>query len=238
MENKTPQNRRTTSASRFGSVTNNAPRRTAAPARTRVAGANAQSGRRPSGFAPAAPERRRTPAKPAAAKPAAARTVKRPEHQEPIRNKRTQRRRELPLWQKLLLIGVPALLVFIVVIVLIFGGDDGTYHQLPRVERGTSSAFEPEETSAPEGAGALDDLSAFAASEEPAAQDPDLDEAAIFDALAGSGNLDGFLDGAGDFADAGDLPDEGFFGDTDGFGDDADADDLLKQLIALEEAGA
>lgn len=240
MENKTPQNRRTAYSGRFGSVTESAPRRTTAPARSRTAGMSTQSGRRPSGFAPAAPEKRRTAArpttaKPASAKPAAAKAPRREKRQEPIRNKRTQRRRDLPLWQKLLLIGIPLLLVFIIVIVLVFGGDDGTYHQLPKVERGSSSAFTPEETNAPEGAGAFGDV------EETADESFEIDEAAVFDAIADSEGFEGFLDGA-DGADTFDETDAAsnadFFGDFDGFGDDADLDDaaILDQLIAFEEA--
>ena len=136
MENKIPQNKPTTSA-----ATSGAQARTAASARSRTSGAGAQTAHRPSGFAPTASQKRQAPKKPEPAKAAA-----KPKREKPIHNKRTQSRHRLALWQKLLLIGIALLVVFIAVIVLIFGGRGGTYHQLPRIERKGPSEFMPEAT--------------------------------------------------------------------------------------------
>ena len=238
MENKSSENRRTAHANRFSDSTGGAARRTAASARARAAGA--QGGHRPSGFAPAAPQKRRPEAKPAPKK-AKAKIQRSEKREKPLRNKRTQPKRSFAPWQKALMIGIPALAVLLVIFVLIFGGGNGTYHQLPKVERGSSSAFTPDETNVPEEANMPEAFGAFggaAAFDDSAFDESDFDASAFddaaFDASAfdASGDLEGFLGGADNLGDL-----EDFDGEFD-FGEGGDFDDaLMQQFLASEGAG-
>ena len=204
MQNKTAQPRQTAYANRAAGQASTA-------TRPRTANAGAQSGRRPSGFAPTAPEKRR-----AASAKATKQAPKKPRREKPLRNKRTRAQRPMPLWTKLLMIGLPALILLIVILALIFGGGNTTYHQLPRVVRGSSSAFEPDETGATSEAGT---------SEAPAS--------AAFGAANDAGSLEG-IGGESLNDGAGDPVSDGFFSDT---GDAGDAT-LLNELIALEGANS
>lgn len=243
MDNKTPQNRKATYTGRSGSPASGAQKRPAASSRARSAGA--QAGPRPTGFAHAAPERRRAAAQPAEAK-TSKRSIKlklpklpkREKPQKPLRNKRTQGKSAMPSWQKLLLIGVPALIALIVLLALIFGGNKGTYHQLPKVERDPDAVFSPEETIAPEGTSGAPAIDAEAA----------FSDAAFADNSEGFfGGSDTFADGAEDlfgsqnaFDDSASANDLDAFGDFGDLGSDQNLDDaaLLEQLIALDEANA
>ena len=232
MENKTPENKRTAYTGRSAGSTNGAARRTAASARARTAGT--QGGHRPSGFAPAPAQKRRTEAKPAPSK--TNKKLQTPEKQKkPLHNKRTQPKRSFAPWQKALLIGIPALIVLLIVFVLIFGGSDTTYHQLPIVERNGSSAFTPDETSVPDEANMLESFGDAAAFDESAFDASAFDDP-TFDAseFEASGDLEDFLGGESSFGDLEGFDDEFDFGDAGNFDDD---DALMRQFIASEEAG-
>lgn len=101
--------------------------------------------RRPSGFGTAGQPRKAKPApepkKETKAKPAKPRKEKRVrKEREPGKNR--------PILRILLGIAAAAILVS-VLMVLIFGGEDTTYHQMPTIERESIAQFEPEMTPIP-----------------------------------------------------------------------------------------
>lgn len=233
MENRTSQNKRTTYTSRFANPAGGSPQHTATAARSRAAGA--QTGARPSGFAPAAPRKSST----AAAKPEP-KNARQKSTLDRSNNKRGAKRPAAPGWLKFVIIGAVLLVILIIVLALAFGGKDVTYHQLPRVERGSSSAFSPEETSAPDGAPSSP-AEAPQADVEAALDESDVWNADAFlggaDVPEGFGSVDdaALADIAGAFGAAGDWN----FGGTDaanGF-DGQDEQALLDELMGLIEAG-
>ena len=187
--------------------------------------------RRPSGFAPAEPAKRRTqPVKrPTAAPAPASKPAEKPKREKKTNNKRAPRQSSSRGWKKLLLAGLAVLAVLIVLFVLIFGGGNKVHHQLPRVERSSDAVFAPEDTYPPEEANAPEEEIAFgSAFEENLTDDADGVDA-VFDDIPADfdgGEFDELesLDEA-DFAD-----DAGFFGD----GDAASEDDILRELLANE----
>ena len=56
--------------------------------------------------------------------------------------------RDRPLLRALLIV-LAVVLVLLVMMVIIFGGEDKTYHQMPVIERETTAEFEPDETPMP-----------------------------------------------------------------------------------------
>ena len=210
MENKSPQNQRVKYTGRFATEADSKPPRAAAPVRPRPTGTQAQAGRRPSGFAPAEPAKRRPAPRPAPAKA----NVKR---EKPVRNKRTPGRKSGWGWKLPLLAALALVIVLTVILFAIFGGRNVTHHQLPKVERGSSSAFTPEETNAPEGT-EVPQMSA--ATEAPAEAD-----VSASDGEAAIGEADFFNDLER-------LDESSFFDDA----EDLDGTDLLNELLALEGA--
>lgn len=151
MQDKTPRDQRVPYTGRFADPNSGARKSGFEPARPRAA---SDAPRRPSGFAAAEPAKPR-PAAPSKADEGAKDEKKagllkrlrkfreeRPEKPGKIRNKRSQMPR-LTWWEKLL-IGVIILALLIILLALIFGGDAKTRHQMPRIERGGDSAYEPE----------------------------------------------------------------------------------------------
>jgi len=101
--------------------------------------------RRPSGFGTAG----QTPkAKPV---PEPKKTAK-PKPEKPVKEKRTRKEQEpgknRPVLRALLAIAAAVVLVSILM-VLIFGGEDTTYHQMPTIEWETEASFAPDQTPMP-----------------------------------------------------------------------------------------
>lgn len=149
MQNQTPQGPRKQYAGRFAGAAGSASTRaTSQPASTGTG-----PSRRPSGFAaPEVPKRAPEP-RPKAQEENAKRRRWFKRREKPANNKRGEAKRGA--WWKYLLIALALLLALVLLLTLIFGGNK-TYHQLPRVERGSDSAYAPEETIAPEGAPAAE----------------------------------------------------------------------------------
>lgn len=125
----------TSYTSRFNETADAGRRQTA----TRPAVRQAEPARRPSGFGTAGQTRKTKPAPetepPKAAKPAKEKKIRK--EREPGRNR--------PILRILLALVVVAVLVS-VLMVLIFGGEDTTYHQMPTIEYESIAHFEPEAT--------------------------------------------------------------------------------------------
>jgi len=128
----------TASTSRFSDTAN----RSRTQAAVRPSARQQESTRRPSGFGTTGQTRKARPAsepvKAAKEKPAKKKRI--PKEREPGKNR--------PVLRALLAIGLAAVLVS-VLMVLIFGGEDTTYHQMPTIERESIAQFEPEETPIP-----------------------------------------------------------------------------------------
>ena len=225
MENKNPQNERVKYTGRFATEADSRPRRSAASARPRAAAAQAQTGHRPSGFAPAEPAKKRPAPRPA---PAKAQKPEAPKREKPVRNKRDQGKKPGFSW-KLPLIVAGALILIAIILVLIFGGRDKTYHQLPKVERGSSSAFTPEDTNAPEGTSAPEVSNE---TDAPEIEMSGINEGDLFDGASALEDASIF-DDSFSFEDLQGLDGDSLFGD----GSEIDGEELLNQLLALEGAG-
>lgn len=131
----------TTQGSRFNQATD----KTRSQAAPRPASRQVDAARRPSGFGTAGQTRKVKPepepkkaekAKPE--KPVKEKPV--PKEKEPGKNR--------PVLRALLVIVAVAVLVSLLM-VLIFGGEDTTYHQMPTIERESIAHFEPEATPIP-----------------------------------------------------------------------------------------
>ena len=218
MEHKTPQDQRVKYTGRFATEADSKPPRAAAPVRPRAPRAQAQTGHRPSGFAPAEPPKRRP-----APRPAAPKVPEKPKREKRIRNKRRQRPKYGWGWKLPLLIALIALVLLTIIFVLIFGGHGGTHHQLPKVERGSTSDFSAAETNDPQ---ATNGMELSAATEAPASNGE-----AAFDETDNFNEAD-FLDDAAIFGGAEDFDAPGFFGDA----DSAEDAKILNVLLALEGA--
>ena len=173
MQDRTDRDRRAPYTGRFADSGAAAPARGEAPARpaqarsgatdarsrftgeqTRIASAGAQPQRRPSGFAiPEETKRRPAPApqspkeeEDSEKKPRRFPLSLRKSKEEQSDKSPTKRSQVKKLsWKKKLLIALAVLLVLLGIFLLIFGRGGGTYHQLPRIERGGESAYEPEQ---------------------------------------------------------------------------------------------
>ncbi len=171
MQDRNPRDRRAPYTGRFASPGEAVPPRASArpeadgaytrsaTARDASRSAGAQPQRRPSGFAVPEDERRRFSAAEAPKedgapekKPGRFKLFARRSREEGGGKSPTKRSQVKKLgWKKKLLIALVMLLALFLLLVLIFGRDDGTYHQLPRIERGGDSAYEPDQSPSPEG---------------------------------------------------------------------------------------
>ena len=89
------------------------------------------------------------------------------------------------------------LVILIVILVLASGGRDTTYHQLPKVQRGSSSAFTPDETNVPDSVPSEApaenwDAGAFMDSGDISDASGELDEAALADIADAFGQISDF----------------------------------------------
>ena len=100
----------------------------------------ASSARRPSGFGTAG----QTKAKPSP-EPEPKKAVKEKVKKEKrVRKEREPGKNRLVL--RILLVIIAVVVLVSLLMVLIFGGEDTTYHQMPTIERESIAQFEPEET--------------------------------------------------------------------------------------------
>lgn len=122
-------------SSRFNEPTSNTQRRTAS--------AQSSTTRRPSGFGTAGRTVRSASAANESKKTAKAASAPIKESKPPRKEREPGKNR--PVLRALLIIVIIAIIVSILM-VLIFGGENTTYHQLPIIERESAVQFEPEET--------------------------------------------------------------------------------------------
>lgn len=123
-------------------------------AQSRATSERTQPQRRPSGFAAPEEAKRRPAVAPQADDSNAARAEKPKRFPRLFRRSGEARGDNSPTkrsqvkkhgWLKKLLIALGILLALALLLALIFGRGDETYHQLPKIERGGDSAYEPEQ---------------------------------------------------------------------------------------------
>lgn len=133
----------TFSTSRFNEGTTANRQQTAA----RTASRPADNVRRPSGFGTAGQTRKVTPVPEPETKKARKVKPEKPKKEKRIREEREPGKNR-PLLR--ILLGIIAAVVLVsLLMVLIFGGEDTTYHQMPTIEYESIAHFEPEATPVP-----------------------------------------------------------------------------------------
>ena len=104
--------------------------------------------RKPSGFSAAGQDVRKKNA-PVKEEKQPEKKAKKPKKVKKEKKAKQTREKKSRRGLKALLCAVAAVLALLVIFVLIFGGDDKTYHQMPTVERISIAHFDPEETPLP-----------------------------------------------------------------------------------------
>lgn len=120
-----------------------------APTASRPSARQADAARRPSGFGTAGQSHK---SKPLSSPEAEAKKTGKNKAEKAAKKKRVPKEREpgknRPVLRVLLALLAAAVIVSILM-VLIFGGEDTTYHQMPTIERESTADFEPEATPIP-----------------------------------------------------------------------------------------
>jgi len=110
----------------------------------RCLSAQANASRRPSGFGTAGQPAKAKPMPEPEPKKAAKAKIEKPKKEKRVRKEREPGKNRPVL--RILLVIIAVAVLGSVLMVLIFGGEDTTYHQMPTIERESITHFEPEET--------------------------------------------------------------------------------------------
>lgn len=143
MEQKKPTDEKTAYTGRFGDSSAAKKGSSAVPRRTAK---TADAPRRPTGFsAPTQPARSKKPA----GKAEPEKKTGKPKKEKKVRKPRPAREKKNRRGLKVLFAILAMLVVLWLALLLIFGGEEKTIHQLPTIEREGVAAFTPEETPLP-----------------------------------------------------------------------------------------